>query len=177
MSTQAQHHSDGNCQPESRQRPQREGPSDDFRDLSEFVDVPADHKDFAARQPMYDQPHFLHFAAEVVDPNDHGIGRDIRFQARRQAFHIARDAMTVGTEQTRNSDAAGILTQPVLRRTCCYDGELFGEQSVDPGSHVGGCLQIDETEQNQGAQNEGAGDRERPAKRRCACEIRQAHGE
>ncbi len=91
--------------------------------------------------------------------------------------------MTVGAEQARDLDAIGILAQsifdlcqPLLRCVGCEDAQLLGEQNIDLGRHVGGRLPIDEAEQQQGAQDERAGDGERPAKRRGAGEIRQAHG-
>ena len=122
-------------------------------------------------------------AAAVIEPNDHGVDRDVGRKAGRQAFQIARDAMAVGTEQARDPDAMGILTQsildrcqPPLRCIGCDDAQLLSEQSIDPGRHVGGRLPIDETEQHQGAQNERAGDAERPTKRGGAGKIRQAHG-
>src|ERR1700680_3345035 len=52
---QAQHYSDGSRQAERRQQAQREGPSDDLRDLFDLIDVPADRKNFAAWQRMRDK--------------------------------------------------------------------------------------------------------------------------
>ena len=52
----------------------------------------------------------------------------------------------------------------------------IGEQTIDRGRLIGSRLRSDEAEQHQGAQHERAGDGERPAKRGCSGEIRQAHG-
>ena len=91
--------------------------------------------------------------------------------------------MTVGTEQTRELDATGILAQsivdfgkPPIRCVGDKGAQLSAEQPVDLGSHVDGRLPIHKAEQQQDAQDESAGDGERPAERGRACEIRQAHG-
>ena len=46
----AQHDPDAQRQDERRQQAERERPPHDFRDLGDLVDVPADRKNFAARQ-------------------------------------------------------------------------------------------------------------------------------
>ena len=183
MSTQAQHHSNGNRQSERRHQAQREGPLNNFRKLGELVDVPTDHENLVVWQWMDGEPHLLHLAAAVADPNHRGVGRRVRRNARRQAFYVAREATTVGTEQARDLDATGILAQsivdlrqPLLWCIGCEDPQLFGQQGIVLGHHVGGRLPIDEAEQYQGAQPERTGDDERPAKRGGARKIRQAHG-
>ena len=61
--------------------------------------------------------------------------------------------------RARDLDAMGILAQsivdllqPLLWCIGCKDPQLFDEQNIVLGHHVGGRLPIDEPEQHQGAQ-------------------------
>jgi len=101
----------------------------------------------------------------------------------RMALDVARDAIAVSIEQTCNFDVLRILEQSIfdflqqpLRRIRCKDLQLFDEQSIVLVHHIDGGLPIHEPKQRQGAQEEGAGDSKRPAKRGCSSKIRQAHG-
>jgi hypothetical protein len=87
-----------------------------LRDFGNLVDVPPDHKDFAVCQRTQAKPHVLHFAAAVVDSNDHGVDRDVRRKAGRQPLYITNDWMPVRTEQANDPDAARILAQSAVRQ-------------------------------------------------------------
>ena len=86
---------------------------------------------------MRSEPYFLHLAAAAVDTNHDGIGRNVWRKTGREAFHIARDTMTIGTKQTGDLGALRILAQsivdflqPLLRRIVCEDAQLLGEQNI-----------------------------------------------
>ncbi len=170
-------------QQERRQQAERKRPPDDFRDLLDLLVVAAERQHVAVRQRVHDQPHVLGLAIVAVEPHHRGVGRNVGRQAGRQALHVAGDAMAVGPEQGRDPDAPGIVMQSIVdalqlprRRIGRDQARLAGEQIVVRRRHVGGGLPIDEGEQQEGAQHEGAGDAERPAERGGADEIRQAHG-
>src|SRR6202044_1816202 len=112
---------------------QQKGTPDDVGNAGDLFDVAADRENSPARQPRRRPPHFLRLTPLIVDPNHHGVSRDIRRQATGQALEVARDAMTVGTEQARDPDAAWIVVQtlvdvcqPPLRRLSRKDLQLPG---------------------------------------------------
>jgi hypothetical protein len=101
----------GSARSERRQQAQRENPLNNLRKLGDLVYVPTDHQNLAVWQWMDSEAHLLHLAA---DPNHRGVGRNVRRKARRQAFDVAGEAMTVGPEQSRDLDATGILVQSIV---------------------------------------------------------------
>src|SRR5580704_19069860 len=137
-SPQAQYQSDHDCQTESRQQAQQKGTPDDVGNAGDLFDVAANRKNFPTRQSRRRQPHFLRLTSLIVEANHHGASRDMRRQATGQALEVARDAMTVGTEQARDPDAAWIVVQtlvdvrkPPLRRLGRKDVQLPGDQGIE----------------------------------------------
>ena len=185
LGTQAQERPGRDGKAQGGQQAQRQRLLHDLRQLRKLVDVAADHQRFAIRQAARDRTGGLLLAPLSVDPDDdHAPHAGIGLEAGRQALDVAGDSAPIGAEQGREPDAARILPQaiidrlqPPLRSIGCYRVHLVGNRGVDARRHVGGRLPVDEAEQQEDANGEGAGDHERPAERGRADELRQAHGE
>src|SRR5262249_47033771 len=108
LGTAAEQDAGDDAEAERRQQSDGERPPDDLADLPELVDVAADHQHFAVGQAVRDQAHALRLAAAIVDPDHHGLGRNIRLDPGRQAFHVTGDALAVWAEQRRAAGAARI---------------------------------------------------------------------
>src|SRR5258708_7047423 len=113
VSAHAQDHSDGDRQPERQNQSQYKRPSHDLRHLGEFVDISTDHENVAVAERVRREPDVLSLAAACIGPNDGSVRGNVRDETGWQAFDITRNAMTIGSEQACDLDAAGILAQSI----------------------------------------------------------------
>ena len=126
----------------------------------------------------------LRLAAVIVDAgHDDVMHAGAGVEPGRRAFDVARDSAAVGAEHGGDPDAARVSPQAFFHRRQPLLGLLRRDRvhvrengDVDAARHIRGGLPIDEAEQQDDADGEGAGHDERPAERGRADEIRQAHG-
>ena len=136
----------------------------------------------AIGQTARDDPNPHGFRPAQVEPDDpRGLDGRVDCESRRQAFHVADDAMSVRAEQAGELDAALILAQPVFNglqpaiRPGGRDGITFlGDRGIHPQLHIGRRLPIDEGREQQDADDERNGS---PAEGRGTDEIRKVHEE